>query len=133
MMPQMDSGDSVRERQEPTYGRYEGNQQPGGEWNAHDPSPQNPMYDDTFVDAFAQRLSQRMAQGPQGKLQSSAKSSKVSAGQRLALAIVSVIAVTMMTMLILTDPISNGTGGWIALGGAYLCVFLINGVCADKT
>ena len=79
MMPQMDTGDSLHERQNSDYGRYEGNQQPGGGY-AHDPSPQNPMYDDTFVDSFAQRLSQRMAQGPAGKLQSSAKGNKVSAG-----------------------------------------------------
>lgn len=139
-MSQMDSGDILQERQvPPSYGHYEGNPQYGeyGGTSSREQSPSpSSMYDDEFVDAFAQRLSQRMAQGPQGKLHSRSKSdsnSKASAGQRLALAIVSVISIMMFTAIILTSSnTSLNVGVGVLLGGAYLAIFLINAVFNEK-
>lgn len=125
-MPQMDASEQQ------VYGRYEGT--PEYQQPLHDEPPHfNPgnVYDDAYMDAFAQRLSQRMAQGPAGKI-SFEKKMRASAGQRLALAIVSVLAVIMMTAIVLTDSHFGGTGGLLALGGAYLCIFLINAVFNDK-
>jgi hypothetical protein len=130
MMPQMDSGG-----QQNAYGRYEGTQsyqqQPYDGPQRENPTPN--MYDDAFVDAFAQRLSQRMAQGPQGKLYTGpqpTRREKASPGQRLALAIVSVV------MLVPLSGIAIGLIGvshlWVvglmALGAICLTIIIINGI-----
>ncbi len=87
MMPQMDSSEPIRERASSAYGRYEGQ----GYTQQRPPyGPQSGPDDEDFVDSLAQRLSQHMAQGPAGKLQSGARQ-RISSGQRLALAIVSIV------------------------------------------
>src|ERR1700737_4989325 len=86
MMPQMDPGQPIRE----SYGAYEGNQSYAPPPPQYSQGPQSSAYDDEYVDSLAQRLSQRMAQGPQGKIRPMGTGDKVSAGMRLALAIVSI-------------------------------------------
>jgi len=99
------------------------------------PPPVGNMYDDDFVDAFAQRLSQRMAQGPRGKLHPQGMSrDKASPAQKLSLAIASVV------MLVPLSGICIGLIGvshlWFvglaALGIICLTIFLINAVFAEK-
>src|SRR5437763_8292436 len=130
MMPQMDPGGTIRGQHDADYGRYEGNQgyrQDYGGGLGASPPPQGNMYDDDFMDSFAQRLSQRMAPGIAGKVQYQGRS-KASPGQRLALAIVSVV------MLVGMAAIALGVGGaynllgvgLIALGMLCLTVIIIN-------
>ena len=131
-MMQMDSQEHGSKQ---TYGSNEGyqgyQQQDYGNVERDTDSPQGSMYDDTFVDSLAQRLSQRMAEGPAGKLPSSIKS-KATAGQRLALAIVSVILVAFYTAIILTTSHLSSTANLIGIGIMGLVIFLINGVFNDK-
>jgi len=115
-------------QQQGQYGNYAGYQgyQQYGEAISDGPSSPGNMYDDAFIDAMAQRLSQRMVQGPAGKLKPEAKE-RVSPQQRLALAIVSVIMIAVFTTGIIT---STGAvlGGLIAVGLMCLAIFLINAV-----
>ena len=135
MSQQMESGNEPYQRQEPPYGRYEGTppHQADNNWHTQEPPPAGSMYDDSFMDAFAQRLSQRMAQGPSGKVYSSPQfraREKASPGQRLALAIVSVV------MLIPLAGISVGfisfshlwLVGLMALGAICLTLIIINAI-----
>ncbi|SRR5579875_3189071 len=75
----------MQQNEEYGYGRYEGARQ-------YDDHPPRQHYggtvDDNFVEAVAQRVVQHMPIGVQGKLVAS--SNRVGAGQRLALAIVSI-------------------------------------------
>ncbi len=133
--------------QEQQYGGYTGNPQYDGpsvpqqqystppQQGQSVPPPVSNMYDDDFVDAFAQRLSQRMAQGPRGKLYPQGmRRDKASPAQKLALAIVSVV------MLVPLSGICIGLIGvshlWFvglaALGIICLTIFLINAVFAEK-
>lgn len=131
MMPQMESSEPIRERESSTYGRYEGDQ---GYTQQRPPygSPDG-LYDEDFVDSLAQRLSQRMVQGPAGKLQPGARQ-RVSPGQRLALAIVSVVMLVPLaaTLVVAGQSVGAGIGGLFAFGGACLAIFLINAVFNDS-
>lgn len=136
MAQQMDSGNVPFQRQGPPYGHYEGNPPPsqsGGGWYSQDPPPASNMYDDAFMDAFAQRLSQRMAQGPGGKAYSSASPTareKATPGQRMALAIVSVVMLIPLAGIALGVSMSAGALflGLIALGGICLTLIIINAI-----
>ncbi|HCI79458.1 MAG TPA: hypothetical protein DHW02_07195 [Ktedonobacter sp.] len=78
------SGSQSNQSYQPPY--YDGPQQGQGIPS----SPQNDMYDDAFIDSLSLRLSQRMAQGSIGKVNvGTQKPARATAGQRLALAIVS--------------------------------------------
>src|SRR5437588_3092643 len=83
------------------YQGYEGSQAYERQRSGESYSP-GAMYDDEFVDGLAQRLSQRMAQGPVGKIQPP-KGRGASAGQRLALAIVSISLLTFLALVLLTS------------------------------
>lgn len=124
MMSQMESSG----QQQGQYGNYAGYQgyQQYGEAISDGPSSPGNMYDDAFIDAMAQRLSQRMAQGPAGKLKPEAKG-RVSPQQRLGLAIVSVIMIAVFTTGIITST-GAALGGLIAVGLMCLAIFLINAV-----
>ncbi len=120
MTPQMESGQPMRE--DPGYGRYEGNQ-------TYAPPPQygqGQQYDDEYVDVLAQRLSQRMAQGPKGKIQPTPSGDRVSAGQRLALAIVSISLLVPLAAILMSGV--GGIAGLISFGAACFAIFLINAV-----
>jgi hypothetical protein len=108
------------------YQGYEGNQsyeQPhAGE--SYGPSA---MYDDEFMDAFAQRLSQRMAQGPTGKIQPPARLG-ASSGQRLALAIVSISLLAFITLILFTNSSISSLVALVVLGGMALTFIIINGI-----
>ncbi|HZT98347.1 MAG TPA: hypothetical protein VFA10_01735 [Ktedonobacteraceae bacterium] len=128
MMPQMDPGGTIREQRDADYGRYEGNQgyrQDYGGGLGASPPPQGNIYDDDFMDSFAQRLSQRMGQGIGGKVQPQARS-KASPGQRLALAIVSVIMLVGMAAIALGVAHDFLFVGLVALGMLCVTVILIN-------
>lgn len=113
MMPQMHSDEQAN------YGHYEGN-------TAYEQPQQASPYDDNQVEAIAQRLSQHMTQqGPQGKLHAQPPTS-MSAGQRLALAIVSVVMLVPLGGIFMGAV--KGIEGLIGFGIACLAVFLINSV-----
>jgi hypothetical protein len=108
------------------YQGYEGNQsyeQP------HTGEPYGPgaMYDDEYMDAFAQRLSQRMAQGPAGKIQPP-NSHRVSSGQRLALAIVSISLLAFITLIMFTSTSASSLVALFVLGGLAVTFIIINGI-----
>jgi hypothetical protein len=131
--------------QEQQYGGYAGNPQYDGPpqqqqhatppQNQHLPPPADSMYDDNFMDAFAQRLSQRMAQGPRGKLYPQGMSKdRVSAAQKLALAIVSVVMLVPLAGICVGLAVVSHLWfvGLAALGVICLTIFLINAVFAEK-
>lgn len=116
-----DSDEDYQGYQQQDYGNIE-----------HDANaPQGSMYDDTFVDSLAQRLSQRMAQGPAGKLSSPIRS-RATAAQRLGLAIVSVILIAFYTTIILSYSHASSTVNLIGIGIMSIVIFLINVVFNDK-
>ena len=118
MMSQMESSQPMSE--DPGYGRYEGNQ-------TYAPPPQyssGQQYDDEFVDGLAQRISQRMAQGPRGKIQPTPSSDRVSAGMRLALAIVSITMLVPLAAILLAGV--GGITGLLSFGAACFVIFVIN-------
>ncbi len=127
MMPQMDSGQPIREVPGAGYGAYQGNQSyaPPPQYGQ---GPQSNPYDDEYVDSLAQRLSQRMAQGPQGKVRPG-RGDKVSAGMRLVLAIVSIAALVPLAAILMAGV--GGSVGLFAFGAACLAIFLINAVFGD--
>jgi hypothetical protein len=127
----MDPGNTQRDEGRSAYGRYEENRS----YNQHYDPPfgqsstqQGGTYNDEHIDMIAQRLSQRMGQSQ--KIYPTTNR-VASAGQRMALAIVSVIMLIPLTAIIMA--ISTHTEfPWIvtllALVAAYLTVFLINAV-----
>ena len=128
MMPQMDPGQPIREVPGGNYGAYEGNQSYAPPSSPqYSQGPQGSVYDDEYVDALAQRLSQRMAQGPQGKIRpAGGVKDRASAGMRLALAIVSISILVPLAAILM-----GGVGvlaGLIAFGAACLAIFLTNAV-----
>jgi hypothetical protein len=127
MMPQMDSGQPIREVPGAGYGAYEGNQSyaPPPQYGQ---GPQNNIYDDEYVDSLAQRLSQRMAQGPQGKIRPGG-GDKISAGMRLALAIVSIVMLVPLAAILMAGV--RGIPGLISFGAACVAIFLINAIFSD--
>jgi hypothetical protein len=128
MMPQMDSGQPIREASGAGYGAYEGNQNyaPPPQYS---PGSQSSAYDDEYVDSLAQRLSQRMAQGPQGKVQPGVRGDHISAVMRLVLAIIS-IALLIPLAAILMGAV-GGIPGLISFGAVCMAIFLINAVFSD--
>ncbi|HEV2660247.1 MAG TPA: hypothetical protein VGU68_06565 [Ktedonobacteraceae bacterium] len=108
-------------REDPGYGRYEGNQ------TYASPPPQygaGQQYDDEFLDGLAQRLSQRMAQGPREKIQPTPSSNRVSTGMRLALAIVSVAMLVPLAGTLMAGV--GGVAGLVSFIVACFAIFLIN-------
>ena len=129
MMPQMNSDEPIQGQPGSAYGRYEGNQGYSQQQYGTPPygqAPQSGTYDDDFVDALAQRLSQRMTQEPAGKLRVGT-GQKVSPGQRLALAIVSVAMLVPLAALLLVAT-GGAFFGFVSFGAACLAIFLINAV-----
>jgi hypothetical protein len=119
-------GQPIREEPGAGYGGYEGNQ-------SYSPPPQygtsygqGPQYDDEYIDVLAQRLSQRMAQGPRGKIQPASIGDRAPWGMRLALAIVSISILVPLAAILLAGV--GGLGGLISFGAACLAIFLINAV-----
>ncbi len=119
------------------YGAYSGSPQYDGppQQQSYGTPPQGqsvppPMYDDAFMDDFAQRLSQRMAQGQQGKIYPQGRrKDRASAGQRLALAIVS------LSLLVPIGGIVTGlasSAGWFVgmavFGAAALVIIIVNAI-----
>lgn len=111
-MPQMNSSE-----EQYSYGQYEG--------NPSHTQRQNDTYDDNFVEALAQRIAQRVPQGSQGKVTGGGRS-MVSAGQRLALAIVSVVILIPLAG-ILGEGLQSFLG-LVTFGIACATIFLINAV-----
>lgn len=124
MMSQMDPGQPIHEVPGGNYGAYEGNQSYAPPPQYSQPGPQSSAYDDEYVDSLAQRLSQRMAQGPRGKIRPAG--GKVPAGMRLALAIVSVAVLVPLSAILMGGV--GGLAGLISFGSACLAIFLINAV-----
>lgn len=105
------------------YQGYEGSQ-------PHEHQPTNEsygpgaMYDDEFMDTFAQRISQRMTQGPAGKIRPMHRGA--SAGQRLALAIVSVSVLGFLGLILFTTSAVGSLVGLFVLGMLTVAIILIN-------
>ena len=119
-------GRTTTMQEQQNYGAYTGSPQYDGPPQQYSTPPQSqnvpPMYDDAFMDALAQRLSQRMTQGPQGKIYPQGQyRNRASAGQRLALAIVS-IAILVPILGVITGLI----GGMAAFCAAALLIILVN-------
>ncbi|HZO72498.1 MAG TPA: hypothetical protein VFB60_09870 [Ktedonobacteraceae bacterium] len=117
MMPQMDAGEPIREQ--PQYGRYEG-QQYGA---PHSSGQQDSPLDDNLVEAIAQRMSQIMGQGSAGKIYGRSKNPPTT-GMKLALAIVSLVALIALAAILIGGI--GGFGGLIGFGMACLTVILVN-------
>ncbi len=138
MMPQMDPGSTGREQQGPIFDRYEAgyNQQPysgGSPGQSSSPQGGASAYDDDFIESLAQRLSQRMAQGPRGKV--FPKSGRgASAGQRLALAIVSLVMLVPTTGILFGVAHDPGVlwAALIGLGAVCLTVMAVNAIFNDS-
>ncbi|MBE3559621.1 MAG: hypothetical protein IMW89_10395 [Ktedonobacteraceae bacterium] len=103
-----------------SYGRYEGNQsyaQP-----QYEEPRQGVPVDDNLVEAIAQRVVQRIGQAPQGKLQAP-QHQRPNAGQRLALAIVSLGVLIPLTAITLGI---GGFTGFFGFGAVSVVILLIN-------
>lgn len=123
-------------QEQQNYGGYTGSPQydgpPQPQQYAIPPQGQSvppPMYDDSFMDSFAQRLSQHMAQGPQGKIYPQGnRKDRATAGQRLALAIVSVVM--LIPIMGVATGLAGATGFWFvglaAFGVAAVVILFIN-------
>ena len=118
------------------YGGYQGNagyqqQQYSTPPQGQGVPPAGNMYDDAFIDAFSQRVAQRMSQGSQGKLHfPTMKGNRATAGQKLALAIVS-IALLVPFSGIMIGLVAVSHFWWVGLAGlGIICftLFLINAV-----
>ena len=84
------------------------------------------MYDDDFMDSFAQRLSQHIRQGSGSKLQPARRGA--SAGQRLALAIVSISLLAFIAMVLFTTNAVSSLVGLTVLSMLTVAFILINGI-----
>lgn len=125
------------------YGGYTGSPQYDGppvqQQYSTPPQGQNvppPMYDDAFMDVFAQRLSQRMPQGPQGKIYpQTTQKERPSAGQRLALAIVLVVMfIPIAGVCVGLASVVGGFLGFMALLPLLWLLFLLmEFLIRDKT
>ena len=113
MMPQMNS------EEQPGYGHYEGSP-------SYTQQQQYGTYDDNFVEALAQRIVQRVPQGSQGKIGVTHRNDTLNAGQRLALAIVSVVMLIPLAGVFMGTV--GGFTGFIGFGVACAVIFLINAI-----
>ncbi len=126
MMPQMESSEPIREQPGAAYRGYEGKQSssqpPYG--TSYQPPPSGGAYDENFVEAVAQRMAHILNQKSGEKIYTqSSKNGRPSAGQRLALAIVSIV------LLVPIGGVLFGTLGPVGLVGfAIACgaILLIN-------
>ncbi len=130
MMPQMEAGDP-REQPRAAYGAYSGNQD-YAQQQYHPPYDQTPpgtTYDDSFVEDLAQRIAQRTTggSGSAGKIYTQFHTdSKASAGQRLALAIVSIVMLIPIAGIF--AGAIGGFGALIGFGLACMAFVMINAV-----
>ncbi len=117
------------------YGAYSGSPQYDGppQQQSYSTPPQGqggppPMYNDAFIDDLAQRLSQRMTQGSQGKIYPQGRrKDHASAGQRLALAIVSLCLLVPIGGIVIGLASSAGwLVGMAAFGVAALVIIIVN-------
>jgi hypothetical protein len=90
--------------------RYDEGQRPPAE--TYDAGYQGGTYRDPFAGASGQKLSM-----PPYQQQFSQSSKELSAGQRLALAIVSVVMLVPLSGIIFGTAIGSGAGGFALLGG----------------
>jgi hypothetical protein len=134
MTPQMDPNEAIHDRPDMGYRGYEGSQEYERRQQYSPPSygeaARGGAYDDDFIDGLAQRLSQRMTQRSQGKVQPDSRrggKGGISAGQRLALAIVSVCVLIPITAIALSVG-GGGLASLLALGAVCLTLFLVNAV-----
>lgn len=109
MMPQMESNEAGQGQPQ----GYEGYAPLPPSYEMPQAAPRQPFgagkyQDDNYVEAVAQRLAQRLVQD--GKLRQSSGHGKASAGQRLALAIVSVVM-----LVALSSTLLQAVGGFIGL------------------
>lgn len=122
-------------RETRTYEGYEGNQgyAPNPEYSSpYQQNPSNMAFDDDQLDGLAQRIAQHMSQtqGPSGKIQPGfSKSDKASAGQRIALAIVSLAILVPLSAILIASV--GGLNGLLAFGGACLSIILVNAFVND--
>ena len=121
-------------QEQQSYGAYTGNQsyQPpyydgSSEAQGTSTPPQNTMYDDAFIDSLSLRISQRMAQGPVGKVNVQSQRqvpTRATAGQRLALAIVS-LGIFFVVVMSLVQSVSSFVA-LIAIGFTVLVCIAVN-------
>ena len=122
-------------QEQQSYGAYTGNQsnqpyQPpyydgASEAQGTPTPPQNNMYDDAFIDSLSLRLSQRMAQGPIGKVNiQPQRAARATAAQRLALAIVS-LGIFFIVTVSLVQSVSSIVA-LIAIGFTVLVCIAVN-------
>ena len=106
-----------QEYEQARSGERSGRDMPGG------------MYDDDFIDAFAQRLSQRMALGPSGKITPTYGRAK-KPEFRLALAIVSIVMIVLLAIFLLISFAWHVSffAGLTILGIVAFAMVIINGV-----
>ena len=128
MMPQMDPGQPIREVPGAAMEHMKATRATP---HLHSiiQGPQSSAYDDEYVDSLAQRILQRMAQGPQGKIRPTGTRDRVSAGMRLALAIVSIVMLIPLSAILMAGV--GGIAGLISFGAACVAIFLINAVFND--
>lgn len=111
---------------QPQYRGYEGSPQDEQARSGGRHAP-GELYDDDFMEAFAQRLSQRMAQGPSGKITPTyGKSNKPE--YRLALAIVSIVLLVLLAVVLLISfawQVSFGVGV-VILGMVIVAMVIIS-------
>ena len=125
-------------QEQQNYGAYTGNQANhsyqaynDGPPSAYAPPnlPQNDMYDDAFIDSLSLRLSQRMAQGPVGKIKTQNKTSgRATAGQKLALAIVSLCLFMVIVLALVQNSTVTGFLAVVGIGIAGIVFIAVNGI-----
>lgn len=126
MMPQMESGDPIPEQPGSDYRGYEGPQSSyEPTYRTYPPPPPGSTFDDNLAEAIAQRVAQILTnQNSNEKVHTqSSKRDRPSAGQRLALAIVS------LALLIPIGGVTLGTLGVLGLfafSAACLVILLVN-------
>jgi hypothetical protein len=127
-MPQMESNQPIHEQPSTTYGVYEGNRGSSQQqYEApHQQTPQGGTLDDNFVEAVAQRIAQYTNQATTGKVH--AKGERLSADQRTAIAIVSIVLSILAIIPLGIVLGQQGLGGLIALGIVCCTIFMVNAV-----
>jgi hypothetical protein len=133
MMPQMESGEPVREQPGSAYRGYEGQQDssqpPYG--TSYQAPPASRTYDDNFVEAVAQRIVHILNQRSGEKIYTqSNKGEKPSAAQRLALAIVSIVLLVPIGGVLFGTLGSVGLIGFAIACGAILLINVVFNITA---
>lgn len=128
MMPQMEANQPIHQQPSAAYGAYEGNSTSSQQQYEvpYQQAPQGGTLDDNFVEAVAQRITQRMSQSTTGKVRE--KGDRLSADQRTAIAIVSIV-LSIVALIPLGIVLGQqGFAGLIALGMVCLTIFMVNAV-----